>query len=89
MNFLKKNTFNNSNFIKIKSNNNKSPEEYNNNPENSEQNDKTRNLSKNKTHLSLNLKNFKSLHQNTSLNFKSKFNQNSYHLNKENKKNKM
>ena len=89
MNFLKKNTFNNPNFIKIKSNNNKSSEEYNNNPENSEQNDKTRNLSKNKTHLSLNFKNFKSLHQNTRLNFKSKFNQNSSHLNKENKKNKM
>ena len=89
MNFLKKNTFNNPDFIKIKSNNNKSSEEYNNNPENSEQNDKTRNLSKNKTHLSLNFKNFKSLHQNTRLNFKSKFNQNSSHLNKENKKNKM
>ncbi len=89
MNFLKKNTFNNPDFIKIKSNNNKSPEENNNNLENSGQNDKIRNLLKNKTHFSPNLKNSNSLYQNARLNFKSKFNQNSSHLNKENKKNKM
>ena len=89
MNFLKKNTFNNPDFIKIKSNNNKFSEENNNNLENSGQNDKIRNLSKNKTHFSPNLKNSNSLYQNARLNFKSKFNQNSSHLNKENKKNKM
>ena len=89
MNFLKKNTFNNPDFIKIKSNNNKSPEENNNNLENSGQNDKIRNLLKNKTHFSPNLKNSNYLYQNARLNFKSKFNQNSSHLNKENKKNKM
>lgn len=89
MNFLKKNTFNNPDFIKIKSNNNKFSEENNNNLENSGQNDKIRNLSKNKTHFSPNLKNSDSLYQNARLNFKSKFNQNSSHLNKENKKNKM
>ena len=81
MNFLKKNTFNNPDFIKIKQNNNKSPEENNINLENSGQ--------KNKTHFSPNLKNSNSLYQKARLNFKSKLKQNSSHLNQENKKNKM
>ena len=89
MNFLKKNTFNNPNFKKIKSSNDKSPEENNNDLENSEQNNKIRSLSKNKTLFSPNLKNSNSFHQNKRLNFKSNLSQNSYHLNKENKKNKV
>ena len=89
MNFLKKNTFNNPNFKKIKSSNNKSPEENNNDPENSEQNNKIRSLSKNKAIFSPKLQNSNSFHQNKRLNFKSNLSQNSYHLNKENKKNKV